>query len=76
MNPHPAPQPDEDPITAAQYIGILLRSCLAGCSLQDIANRAGGVQRLAEVELSRRRAAGAIGVGLILTPADMEAPRT
>ena len=75
MNPHPAPQPDDDPITAAQYIGIMLRACLDGCSLQDMANRGGGIQRLAEVELARRRADGAIGVGLMITPADMAMPK-
>ena len=66
----------EPTLTAAQAIGILLRTALDGASLESIALRATMAAKIARDEEANRRAAGAIGVGLIITAADMEQPRT
>ena len=59
-------------MTRAQGIGMLLDGIRAGGSLETIAERADIVASLARQELAERKAGGAIGVGLIVTPLDMK----
>ena len=59
-------------ITTGEALGMLLRTALAGASLGLIAEFATMAAKIARDEEAKRKAAGAIGVGLIITAQEME----
>ena len=64
--------PNPEPLTRVEAIGIGLRMLQSGGSIVTFAQIAEQVARIAAEERDARKAAGAIGVGLIVTAQDLE----